>query len=164
MSVTDFNATGLTDDVDLLSLSMAQFYEAHDRVVARHEAERSDPGHRRTDTEVRPPWPQEWRTTQADHGVGRQLSRFWCAVLQQAILEACEEYFKRDQVPAWVGSRGPREVGNLAGLNGEAVAEVLQGHFTSQAGVTDLHAAIRTGASHETRKAARGQTQKVDQL
>lgn len=164
MSVADFNATDLTDDVDLLSLSMAQFYAAHDRVVARHEAERSNPEHGRKDTEVRPVWPQEWRRTQADRGVGRQLSRFWCAVLQQAILEACEEYLKRGRIPSWVGSRGPREVGNLAGLNGEAVAVVLQGHFSSHAGVVELHAAIRTGTSHEARKAARDQKQKVDQL
>ncbi|MGS4981714.1 MULTISPECIES: hypothetical protein [Pseudosulfitobacter] len=143
------------DDPDLLRIPIGQFYVLHDLVVARQEYECADPDHPRNEGQVRPAWPLEWRNSHGDGGLDRQLRRFWCVVLQQAILEACEEYLKRDHPPPWVGSRDPREVGNLAGLNGDAVAESLRGHFSTKAGVLELQAAIRGGASHEAQKAAR---------
>ncbi|WP_339767164.1 hypothetical protein [uncultured Pseudosulfitobacter sp.] len=143
------------DDLDLLRIPMAQFYVLHDRVVARQEAEYADPDHPRNEGQVRPVWPPDWRNTHGDGGLDQQLRRFWCVVLQQAILEACEEYLKWGHPPPWVGSRDPREVGNLAGLNGDAVSESLRGHFSTEAGVLELQASIRGGASHEARKAAR---------
>lgn len=143
------------DDLDLLRIPIGQFYVLHDQVVARQEVECADPEHGRNEGQVRPAWPLEWRHTHGDGGLDRQLRRFWCVVLQQAILEACEEYLKWGHPPPWVGSRDPREVGNLAGLNGDAVAESLRGHFSTEAGVLELQASIRGGASHEARKAAR---------
>ena len=128
------------DDPDLLRIPMPQFYALHDQVVARQEAECADPDHTRNEAQVRPAWPLEWRTTHGDGGLDRQLRRFWCVVLQQAILEACEEYLKWDHPPPWVGSRDPREVGYLAGLNGDAVSESLRRHFSTKAGVLELQA------------------------